>query len=102
MSKNKNKGDITDPACSYGSGRLVSESLFRNIEGVILTVIETIGLQPSQENAVKSLIRQGLWDRWYDYPYVDEVEATRLWDKHNASIVSMNTSNHSTNLSNDR
>jgi hypothetical protein len=37
---------------------------FQKLEGKLLTIIETIGLEKKQEEAIKSLVRQSVWDYW--------------------------------------
>ncbi len=47
---------ISSPMISY-----LHEWQFRDFEGKLLTLIETIGLKESQENAIKSYARQLVW-----------------------------------------
>jgi hypothetical protein len=37
-----------------------------HLEGQMLTIIEGIGLQSKQEEAIKSLVRKALWDSWIE------------------------------------
>lgn len=39
---------------------------FQYLEGQLLTIIETIGLDSKQEEAIKSLVRQVIWNKWND------------------------------------
>lgn len=45
----------------------VTDADIRNLEGKLLTLVEAIGIPEKQENAVKSQIKNVLWDRWADY-----------------------------------
>lgn len=51
----------------FGSGH------FRELEGKLLTIIETIGLKETQEDAVKSLVRNEIWKLW-DKPSFSEIK----------------------------
>lgn len=42
----------------------VTDADIRNLEGKLLTLIETVGLPEKQENALKSNVKNILWDKW--------------------------------------
>ena len=42
----------------YGSGH------FKRLEGRLLTLLESLGLQSTQEKAIKDLVRSEVWDMW--------------------------------------
>jgi hypothetical protein len=68
MSKN------TPTAVFEFAAMLISD--IQNIEGKLLTIVESLGLQTKQEEATKSLVRQAVWDEVYK-PYrvwVSQVE----------------------------
>jgi hypothetical protein len=48
-----------------------------DIEGKLLTIVESIGLPESQEKAVKGLVRQALWDI-VDKPYRDIISGNEV------------------------
>src|SRR5258708_7078469 len=37
---------------------------FSNLEGRMLTLVETLGLPKAQEDAFKSLVRREVWETW--------------------------------------
>jgi hypothetical protein len=41
---------------------LVKFDDMKHIEGMILTIVDSLGFSDSQERAVKSLVRQAIWD----------------------------------------
>ena len=56
----------------------------QSIQGKILTIIDSLGLATKQEDAVKSLVRQAIWDEvhqpyrvWVSHVMVDE--ASKEW-----------------------
>lgn len=40
------------------------------MEGELLTLLETLGLPETQERAIKSLVRQRLWDSFHDWGHM--------------------------------
>lgn len=46
----------------YGNGYVFGEWVPSHIEGKLLTLVETIGLPERQEDAIKSLVRNIVWD----------------------------------------
>ena len=44
------------------------------MEGELLTLVETLGLAETQEKAIKSLIRQRLWDSFHDWGHMCKQE----------------------------
>lgn len=37
---------------------------FRELEGKMLTLLETLGLPDKQEKAIKTQVRRAIWDSW--------------------------------------
>ena len=74
---------LKDPRTSM----LVTLSDVQNIEGVLLTIVDSLGLQTEQGRAVKSLVRQAIWDEVHK-PYrvwvSDEMyeEAYKEWSQY--------------------
>lgn len=46
---------------SYGEAYAIPTARISNVEGRILTLLEGMGLLPTQERAIKSLIKSELW-----------------------------------------
>jgi len=46
----------------YGGGWIIQDYQIQNLEGRLLTFIESFGLRESQEKAVKDLVRQEVWN----------------------------------------
>lgn len=69
-SKNKKEMFLSYP--SYGCGYVIWEDAIGLIVGRVLTIIESIGLSNKQEEAVKSLIKQAIYEDCKDYVYIDE------------------------------
>ena len=57
MSKKRIEDEV-----GYGNAYVFGEWVPSHIEGKILTLIETIGLPEKQEDAIKSLARNIVWD----------------------------------------
>ncbi len=67
------------------SHKAVSVDSVGNFEGQLLTLVESLGLRESQENAVKSLVRNKLWDWFHDqwwHAEIDEATAKSLFEAH--------------------
>jgi hypothetical protein len=45
----------------------VAHSDLEKLTGKLLTIIETIGLPEKQESAIKSLVRNTLWNSWDNF-----------------------------------
>lgn len=43
---------------------------FKTLEGRLLTVVEALGLKDTQEEALKSIVRQEVWKLWESPQYV--------------------------------
>jgi hypothetical protein len=56
--------------CHY----IVESFKVKNIEGKLLTIVESIGLPETQEKAVKGLVRQAIWD------VIDNVNVPIVYD----------------------
>lgn len=55
----------------YGSGH------FKRLEGRLMTQLETLGLAQKQEEAVKSIVRQIIWNMWdIEAAFVEEKKVT--------------------------
>lgn len=52
----------------------------QDIEGKLLTLVESLGLPERQESAVKSHVRQIVWN-WYDETYVVPREVVEMMFK---------------------
>jgi hypothetical protein len=57
--------NVMNTACIFHEGDI------KNIEGRLLTIIDSLGFEAEQKSAVKSLVRQAVWDE-VDKPY-------RIW-----------------------
>jgi hypothetical protein len=68
---------IEEMICQY----VVQGHDIKRIEGKLLALIESIGMSSSQESAVKSLVRQFLWEPFNDHntPIVWEDQYGELW-----------------------
>ena len=51
----------------------------RAIEGRILTIVESIGMPQKQEDAVKGLIRQAIWEDLNRAQYIFEHQYARVY-----------------------
>jgi hypothetical protein len=74
--------------CEY----VVPNHAIKRIEGKLLATVESIGLPEKQENAVKGLVRQALWEPFNDpntpivyegdfhkmYRFLEELRAARV------------------------
>lgn len=65
MSKQK-KQDGLPPPSSWGYGYVFYENFPDQIIGKVLTLIEALGLPDKQEESVKSLVRQAIWNEVSD------------------------------------
>lgn len=54
----------------HEGGRLVTNQYIQNLEGRLLTLIETLGFNETREQAIKGIVRQHVWDI---VPYWDEL-----------------------------
>lgn len=68
-------------------GYYITEEQISNLEGKLLTQIEAMGLQGSQESAAKSLIRQEVWDLvpndnyvWIEKESLKKLELNVVWN----------------------
>ena len=61
MSKNTTENS---PSLSYGNAYLVQSETPNYIIGRILTIVEVLGLKETQENSLKSLIRNEVWNEF--------------------------------------
>jgi hypothetical protein len=64
--------------CRWGEGYIIEQGETSRLEGRLLTLLESLGLPEKQEEAIKSLVRQELWNT---------VSASGFWitaDEHTA------------------
>lgn len=61
----------------WPGGYFIEDGEVSRLEGRILTILETAGVSPKQEEALKSLVRQELWNTIGRY-YVTSEQSTRL------------------------
>lgn len=62
----------------YPDGRILEDGNFSFLEGRLLTIIETIGLNPNQEKAVKDLIKQEIWNAFNSGQYISSEQFTNV------------------------
>ena len=74
MSKEKKS---PGPEISYGCAYVTNEHTFSLIVGRVLTIIETIGLPTKQENAIKGLMKQAIYNRESNC-YINEILHTAI------------------------
>lgn len=71
MKKSRNGVGLSD----WQDGRVMNSRAPENLEGRLLTLVESLGLAPTQEHAVKNLVSQALWQWVYDFTeWLDEKE----------------------------
>lgn len=64
---------------NYGFGYATGENFFPRLEGKILTILESAGMQPKQEEAIKSLLRNAIWDAVFtDAVYISAERYTEI------------------------
>jgi hypothetical protein len=54
--------NVMDPSNTIYLHYLIDNFEIKQIEGKLLTIVESIGLPDTQEKAVKGLVRQAVWD----------------------------------------
>lgn len=64
MKDTKKEGLPSDPL-NYEIVAIVPNYWISHLEGQVLTLIETLGLQEKQEKAFKDIFREKLW-KWYE------------------------------------
>lgn len=52
------------PADAPSDKKSFESGQFNSLIGQLLTLVESWGLEPTQENAVKSLVKQEIWQLW--------------------------------------
>lgn len=62
----------------WGEGYVISRWTVPNLQGKLLTFIESIGLRDTQEKAVKDIISQIIWDTMDEAQYVTGEQHTAL------------------------
>lgn len=77
MSKKNTEPRLAE-GVGYGAGKILQDHRFQYLEGRLLTIIETIGLSQSQETALKSLIRNEVWDTYQNGCYINSDEHTAI------------------------
>jgi hypothetical protein len=78
----KNRNIKINPEVGYGEGLVMSNGAVQNLEGRVLTIIESLGLAVKQEDAVKSLFRDSLWNWHYEWTtWITPEEHTNLREK---------------------
>ncbi len=96
MSKKLNVPSGT-AVCNYGYGYAVSQNMPDRLTGMLLGVLEALGLPEKQENATKDLIRQKVWQAFEDAVYITDKRHTEIREayyqqKREASAKEMPTS----------
>ena len=66
MSKSKNVMPSNVASVGYGNAYVIYMDTPSQIEGKILTILETAGLPEKQEEAMKGLIRGAIWNTIHD------------------------------------
>lgn len=51
---------------SYGWGYVTTQNTPNHIIGRVLTLVELLGLREEQEKSLKELVRQEVWNAFYD------------------------------------
>ena len=57
----------------FNGGYLLKNWNIQNLEGRLLTIIESLGLRESQEGAVKNIIQQEMWKLYELEPISDKI-----------------------------
>lgn len=81
-----------EPMIGYGQAYVISPSAISALEGRLLTLVETMGLRESQENAVKSLVKTNLWNTFSEHGlWIDSETHTDLRKKgeQNGAFISV-------------
>lgn len=60
--------DVPRGITGDGPAYVIFPTEIGNIEGRVLTVLESLGLPPTQEKAAKDLLRKSIWENIYN-PY---------------------------------
>ena len=79
MSK-KNKEFM--PQIGYEGAYLIHDWSIKNLEGRLLTMVESWGLKDTQEKSVKDLVRQEVWSLITPCFYVGGEDVTALHEKY--------------------
>ena len=67
------------PAVGWADGRVMNSHAPENLEGRLLTLVESLGLNPTQEHAVKNIVSQTLWSWVMDFTeWLDEKEHNEI------------------------
>lgn len=67
---------------SVNEGSIIRSWQIRDLEGRILTLLETLGLSDKQEDAVKSLARQAVWKILEDnYLWISDEQIQRIYEE---------------------
>lgn len=75
----------------YESAYVVGEYAMQNLQGRLLTFIESLGLREGQEKAVKDIIYQHVWKTIEGCLWISGEEHTGLQDKRNGPQGSVGT-----------
>ena len=80
--KNISTENVSSLSCGYGY--VVFDNVPESLVGRVLPIIEAMGLKDSQEKSVKELIRQTLYDVFYDKEpiYIDQKFHTVIRSKY--------------------
>lgn len=80
MSKNNGPDQAKWPP-----GYVIEDSSVSYLEGRLLTIIESLGLNPNQEKAVKDLVRNEAWQVLNHASYITAEQHTQI-QKENAKM----------------
>lgn len=86
MSKKSNVNNSNALNVGWGYGYVIFDNTPSQIEGKVLTILESAGLPDKQEEALKGLIRSAIWSTIHEQGiYISDIRHTQIrqayWDK---------------------